>query len=58
MEPKHLFTIRWTQSYPGLAEQQALMKELVKLKDDLIEQLIDEGDFAEANEVIARIKGL
>lgn len=58
MEPKKLFSISWTQTYPQYTLQQALLKELHALLDTVIEQCLDEGDFTEANEVIAKVKAL
>ena len=52
MEPKKLYSITWTQTYP----QYDIVKELLKLRDELIEQCLDDGDFKEANELIASIK--
>jgi hypothetical protein len=54
MEPKRLYSIRWTQTYP----EYNILKELTKLKDELIEQCLDHGDLKEANQLIARIKSL
>lgn len=54
MEPKRLYSIKWTQPYP----QYDLLAELSKLKEELIEMCLDDKDFAEADEVIARIKKL
>lgn len=54
MEPKRLYSIKWTQPYP----QYDLLAELSKLKDELIEMCLDDKDFTEADEVIARIKKL
>lgn len=54
MEPKRLYSIKWTQTYP----QYDIVKELLKLRDELIEQCLAQGDFREANELIARIKSL
>lgn len=53
-EPKHLFTIRWTQPYP----QDDLTGHLEKLRDVLVEQLLDQQDFAEAREALDRIMKL
>jgi hypothetical protein len=54
MEPKRLYSISWTQPYP----QYDLLAELAKLQEELIEMCIDDGDFKEADEVIARVKQL
>jgi hypothetical protein len=54
MEPRHLFTIRWTQPYP----QNELTAYVDALRRELIEHVLDDGDFAEANAVIDRIRAL
>lgn len=56
MEPKHLFTIRWTQPYPQYNNQ--YFKDLYKAYEDLVEESIDAGCLTEANNVIDRIKSL
>lgn len=59
MEPKKIYSITWTQSYPQpYTLEQAVLKELYALLDTVIEQCLDEGDFTEANEVIAKVKAL
>lgn len=54
MEPKKLYSIKWTQPYPHYD----IIKELLKLRDELIEQCLNDGDFTEADAVVARIKSL
>ncbi len=54
MEPKKLWSISWTQPYPT----NELVGHLEGLRDSLIEQILDEEDFEEAQEVIARIMAL
>ena len=57
MRPEHLWTIRWTQPYatnwqrPYLRAQQENMEKL-------IEVILENEDYAQANEVINRIKAL
>lgn len=54
MEPKHYYTVRWTQPYSfgvGLAELDALMEELIELA-------IDAGNVTEAQTEIERIMKL
>jgi hypothetical protein len=55
MEPKKLYTVRWVQDYNL---QQVTLEELEALMDQLIEAMLDEGDFEEADAVIERIKKL
>jgi hypothetical protein len=49
---KPMYTIRYT-----IKQQKALdrFQALEQLRDELVEQLVDLGDFAEAREVIAKI---
>ena len=54
MEPRKLWSIRWTQPYPT----NELVGHLEHLRDMLIEQLLEEQDFEEANRVISRIMKL
>jgi hypothetical protein len=55
MEPKHLWTLKWSQPY-NTEYSSELVKHLRDLYDELVEQCIDDGDFEEANQVIAHIK--
>jgi hypothetical protein len=54
MEPKKLYSISWTQTWP----EYDIIRELLKLQAELIEQCLDNGDFKEAEQVITRIKSL
>ena len=55
MEPRHLWTIRWTQPY-ATAYQRPYLRGLQAEMEQVIEQLLDHSKFAEANTVIERIK--
>jgi regulator of sigma D len=57
MEPKKLYTIRWTQAYPQVSDQD-LVNILRNFYDELVEQMIDEGDLTEAQHEIERIMKL
>lgn len=51
------YSIKWTQAYTTWPAE-ALVKDLRTLSESLIEQVVDAGDFKEANLVIAHIKSL
>lgn len=55
MEPKHLYTIKWTQPY---YQSNSFLAELHALYMELVEVSLDEGHFEEANAEIARIMAL
>lgn len=57
MEPKHLWTLKWSQPY-STEYSNGFVNELRNLYYELVEQCIDDGDLTEANEVIDRIKAL
>ena len=57
MEPKHLFTIKWTQPYPTIYER-PYMRGLHEAFEQLVEYQLEDGDFTEANEIINQIKNL
>jgi len=57
MEPKHLWTLKWSQPY-STEYSNDFVNELRNLYYELVEQCIDDGDLTEANEVIDRIKAL
>ena len=56
MEPKYNFTYKWTQPYTGYSA--IGLRELAALQDLVVEQMLEENDFKEANELIAKIKAL
>ena len=55
MEPKYLWTIKWTQPY---AAQNPFMKELWATYEQLIEHKLDDGQFDDARREIERIMKL
>lgn len=55
MEPRHLWSLKWTQPYNNYHSNE-LVQHLRNLYNELVEQMLDDGDFTEANEVINRIK--
>ena len=57
MEPRHLFTIRWTQPYANIWERPYL-RQLHNEFEQLIEHQLEEGDFTQAKQLIERIMKL
>lgn len=55
MNPKYLYTIKWTQPYAN-PYQRPYMNGLQKQMEQVIEHWLEAGDFAQANEIIERIK--
>jgi hypothetical protein len=57
MEPKYLWTIKWTQPY-ATKYQRPYMRGLQEQMEQVVEHWLEDGDFTEAKEVIERIKRL
>lgn len=57
MEPKYLYTIKWTQPY-ATNNQRPYMRGLQQQMEQVVEHWLEDGDFTEANEVIERIMKL
>lgn len=57
MEPRHLWTIRWTQPY-ATNWQRPYLRGLQEQLEQVIEFELENGEFKEANEIIAQIKAL
>lgn len=55
MEPKHLYTIRWTQPY-ATEYQRPYLRQLQQELETIIELLLELGDFEEANQLIEKVK--
>ncbi len=55
MEPKYLYTIKWTQPY-ATNFQRPYMRGLQEQMEQVVEHWLEDGDFTEAKEVIDRIK--
>ena len=55
MERRHIWTIKWTQPY-ATNYQRPYLNNLQRDLEKLIELSLDDGDFTEAREIIARIK--
>jgi hypothetical protein len=58
MNPRHLYTIRWTQPY-ATDQLRPYLRHLQEEMERTVEQwLIDEPDYPDANELIDRIRAL
>jgi hypothetical protein len=57
MEPRHLYTIRWSQPYSNEWERPYL-RQLHEAFERSIEAQLERGEWSEAQEVIERIKRL
>jgi len=57
MEPKHLYTIRWTQPY-STYQMRPYLRRLRDEYDIQIEAKLARGEFDDAQTVIERIKSL
>lgn len=55
MEPRHLYTIQWTQPY-ATAYQRPYLRGLQEQMEQLVEHWLEDGDYSEANELIRRIQ--
>jgi hypothetical protein len=55
MEPRYLWTIRWTQPY-ATNWQRPYLRGLQEQMEQAIENLLESGDFSIANQVINKIK--
>lgn len=57
MDPKYLYTIKWTQPYSN-AYQRPYMRGLQQQMEQVIEHRLEESDYADARLVIERIMKL
>ena len=57
MNPKHLYTIRWTQPY-ATDRLRPYLRHLQEELEQVIETLLEHKKFDDANEVIDRIRAL
>ena len=57
MEPKYLYTIKWTQPY-ATQYQRPYMRGLQEQMEQVVEHWLEHSNFTEAKEVIERIKRL
>jgi len=57
MNPKYLYTIRWTQPY-ATDHLRPYLRHLQEEMEQVIENLLDYQQFDQANQVIDRIRAL
>ncbi len=57
MEPKYLYTIRWTQPY-ATDHLRPYLRGLHQQMEQVIEHQLEQGDFTQAQAEIARIMAL
>lgn len=57
MNPKHLYTIRWTQPY-ATDRLRPYLRHLQEELEQVIETLLEHKQFDDANDVIDRIRAL
>jgi hypothetical protein len=57
MEPKHLWTIKWTQPY-ATEYQRPYLRGLQEQMEQVVEYWLEDGDYSDANKVIDKIKSL
>ena len=57
MEPKYLYTIRWTQPY-ATDHLRPYLRGLHQQMEQVIEHQLEQGDFTQAQAEIARIMSL
>ncbi len=55
MNDKNLWTIRWTQPY-ATSWQRPYLRSLQEQMEQVIENILENSDYLEANQVINRIK--
>lgn len=55
MEPKYLYTIKWTQPY-ATDWQRPYLRGLQEQMERLIEVQLESGDYSQANTIIERIQ--
>jgi len=55
MEPRHLYTIKWTQEY-ATDHLRPFLRALQEQMEAHIEYRLEAGDFKQAKEIIERIK--
>ena len=55
MEPRYLYTIRWTQPY-ATYQMRPYMRQLREEYEHIIEARLERNEFAEAQKIIRRIQ--
>jgi hypothetical protein len=57
MEPRYLYTIRWTQPY-ATDYQRPYMRSLQQQMEQVVEHWLEDGDYSDANRELERIMKL
>jgi hypothetical protein len=57
MNSKYLYTIKWTQPY-ATSYQRPYLRGLQEQMEQVIERILEESQYAEANTIIKRIMAL
>jgi hypothetical protein len=57
MESKYNFSYKWTQPY-ATYQQRPYLRSQHEAYEQLVERMLEDGDFKEANEAIAKIMSL
>ena len=57
MEPKHLYTFKWTQPY-STYQQRPYLRSQHEAYEQLVERFLEDNNFKEANIAIERIMKL
>ena len=57
MEPKYLYTIKWTQPY-ATNYQRPYMRSLQEQMEQVVEHWLEDGDYSDANKELERIMSL
>ena len=57
MEPKYLYTIKWTQPY-ATTYQRPYMRSLQEQMEQVVEHWLEDGDYSDANKELERIMAL
>jgi len=57
MEPRHLYTFKWTQPY-STYQQRPYLRSQHEAYEQLIERMLEDGDFKEAKLAIEKVMKL
>lgn len=57
MEPKYLWTIKWTQPY-ATDHQRPYLRGLQQQMEQIVEHWLEDGDYSDANRELERIMKL
>jgi hypothetical protein len=57
MEPRHLYTFKWTQPY-STYQQRPYLRSQHEAYEQLVERMLEDGDFKEAKLAIEKVMKL